>query len=464
MECRAMERIVKFIVETDYGNIPEKARQVAKNAILDWVGVTIAGSREPVAQITTSYAKRLNVIDEAGVIGGAFRTSTELAAWVNGAAGHALDYDDTFPNSVGYNFHPTVPILPAVLALGERCNSPATDVIAAYIVGIEVESRVGATIGRYNSDIGWHSTPVVGTIGAIAACANILKLNDWQVRMALGIASSMTSGLVRNFGTMTKPLHAGNAAKNGTIATLLAQDGFTANESIMEGEIGFCSMFSGGKVKELKDSDQDLGERWHIVSPGMSFKAYPCCRSTHCSIDASIHLRDVLSTDTEQIAKIICKTSPLHTKLARFHRPKSGSEGKFSIPYCIAAALLRGKVSLEDFTDEKVADSKAQALLSKVEYLYPPEYKKSSWSLAQEIVVKLDSGAEYSHKVEVPKGDPENPMTGEELLAKFRDCACLSLPQEVIEELLEMITNLERLDNITGLMDILTYGTTRRIK
>jgi len=454
-----MERIARFIAKTNYSNIPETARQVAKNAMLDWVGVTIAGSREPVAKITTSYAKRLSAIGEAGIIGGALRTSAELAAWVNGAAGHALDYDDTFPNSVGYNFHPTVPILPAVLALGERCNSPGTDVITAYVVGIEVESRLGAIIGRYNSEIGWHPTPIVGTIGAVAACANILKLNDWQVRMALGIAGSLTSGLVRNFGTMTKPLHAGNAARNGTIATLLAQEGFTANESIMEGETGFCSIFSGGKIKGLENSEQDLGERWHIVSPGISFKAYPCCRSTHCSIDASIQLRNMLSIDAEQVAKITCKTSPWHTNLARFHSPKSGNEGKFSIPYCIAVALLRGKVSLEDFTDEKVADAKAQALLSKVEYLYPAEYKKSPSSLAQEIVVKLNSGAEHSYKAEVPKGDPENPMTSQELSAKFRDCACLSLPQKLIEELLELITSLERLDNITGLMNTLTYGT-----
>lgn len=459
-----MERIAKFIAETDYGNIPEEALQVAKTAILDWAGVTIAGSREPVAQIATRYAKRLSATGEAEVIGGAFRTSAELAAWVNGVAGHALDYDDIFPSSVGYNFHPTVPILPAVLALGGKCNSTGMDVLAAYIVGIEVESRVGAAIGRYNSEVGWHPTPVVGTIGAVAACANILKLNDWQVRTALGVASSLTSGLLRNFGTMTKPLHAGSAAKNGVVATLLAQDGFTANESIMEGEAGFCSIFSGGKVNGLENNEQDLGESWHIVSPGISFKVYPCCRSTHSSIDASVHLRNVPGINADQVAKIICKTSPRHPQLARFHRPKSGNEGKFSIPYCIATALLRGKVSLEDFTDEKVADTKAQALLSKVDYLYPAEYKRSPLSLAQEVVVKLDNGAEYSYKVDVPKGDPENPMTDEELLAKFTDCARLLLPQTVIEKVLEMVINLESLDNISKLMDILTYGTIKGIR
>lgn len=455
------EKIAKFVAEADYGNIPEEARQAAKSAILDWVGVAVAGYREPGVQITKKYTNHLSATGEAGIIGGAFRTSAELAALVNGAAGHALDYDDTFPSSAGYNFHPTAPILPAVLALGQKCNSPGTDVLAAYIVGIEVESRIGAAIGRYSSKVGWHPTPVVGTIGAAAACASLLKLSDWQAQMAFGVAGSLASGLLRNFGTMAKPLHAGSAARNGVVATLLAQDGFTANEGVLEEEGGFCSIFTGGKVKGLGNNEQDLGENWHIVSPGMSFKPYPCCRSTHSSIDASVHLRNTLGIKADQAVKIICKTSPRHPQLARFHRPKSGNEGKFSIPYCIAIALLKGKVSLEDFTDEKVADIEAQALLSKVDYLYPAEYKKSPLSLAQEVVVKLNNGAEYSHRVDVPKGDPENPISEKELSAKFIDCARLSFPQKVIEKVLQMITNLESLGNIAKLMDILSYGTVR---
>jgi 2-methylcitrate dehydratase PrpD len=453
-----MERIVNFIAQTEYKNIPEEARQVAKNAIVDWVGVAIAGSGEPATRIAASYARRLKVMAEAGVIGGAFRTSTELAAWVNGAAGHALDYDDTFPSSAGYNFHPTVPVLPAVLALGQRYHSPGAVVIAAYVAGVEVESRLGAAVGRHSSEIGWHPTAVLGTIGAVAACANLLRLNHRQVRAALGIAGSLTGGLVRNFGTMTKPLHAGNAARNGVVAALLAREGFTANESIMEGENGFCRLFSGGKVTGLGDVDQDLGERWHIVSPGISFKAYPCCRSTHSSIDASFQLRNMPGLDPSQVAEIICKTSPWHTQLARFHRPKSGSEGKFSIPYCIAAALLRGKVSLEDFTDEKVADGEVQALLAKVEYLYPVEYRKSPSSLAQEVVVKLNNGAEYAYRVDLPKGEPANPLTDGELRAKFVDCAGLLLPQVVIERVLDMLTSLESLDDIFQLIDVLTVS------
>jgi len=456
MKLEGTEKVAQFIAETDFESIPKEAVGIARNAILDWVGVAIAGSNEPVTRILAGQVKRMGAIGEAGVIGKAFRTSSDLAAWVNGTASHALDYDDTIAEAAGYNFHPTVPILSAVLALGEKVGASGKDILTAYVVGIEVESRVGAATGRYTSEMGWHLTSVLGTIGAVAASARVLKLNVGQVRMALGIASSLAGGLLQNFGTMTKPLHAGNPAKNGVVAATLAQDGFTANESMMEGNFAFCSMFSGGKVSGLENKEQDLGKTWHIVSPGIALKAYPCCRSTHSSIDACLYLRNVLGADVGQVVKIICRTSPHHLNLARFHRPKSAYEGKFSIPYCIATALLRGKVLLEDFTEERVADPEAQALLSRVDYRHPEEYRRNPMSLAQEVVVQLGNGAEYSCKVDAPKGDPQNPMTDEELSAKFIDCARLSLPQVEIEKVLERVTHLESLDNISELMKILT--------
>jgi 2-methylcitrate dehydratase PrpD len=446
-----------FVAETNYKDIPQEAIHIAKRAILDCIGVTIAGMREPGPKILAEHVRDIGASAEAGIVCGGFQTSADLSAWVNGTASHALDYDDTFPSLVGYNFHPTVPILSAVLAMGEKLDASGGDVLTAYIVGIEVEARIGAAIGPHNSRIGWHPTPILGTIGAVAASANILKLNPGQIQMAMGIASSLAGGLLLNFGTMTKPLHAGNSARNGVVAALLAHDGFTANKSIMEGEFGFCSMFSGGKVKGIGDIDQDLGKTWHILSPGMSLKPYPCCRSTHSSIDASLYLKNVMGVDTGQIVKIICRTSPDHTRLARFHRPKSANEGKFSIPYCIAASLLRGKISLGDFTDEKVADPETQALLSKVDFEYPDEYIKDTMTLAQEVVVKLSNGAEYSRKVEVPKGDPESPLTDEELSAKFIDCAHLSLSQMEIEKVMEMVSGLESLGHISKLMKIITF-------
>ena len=454
----ATEKVARFIAETNYGNIPGEAVHIAKRAILDWVGVTLAGFNEPAAKIVSEQVKRIKAVGESGVICKAFQTSADLAAWVNGTASHALDYDDTFANEAGFNFHPTVTLLSAVLALGEKLKASGREILAAYIVGIEAEYRIGAAIGRYTFETGWHPTPVVGTMGAVAASARILRLNTEQARMALGIASSLAGGLLQNFGTMTKPLHAGNSARNGVLAALLAQNGFTASENIMEGNFGFCSMFSAGKLKGLGNHGEDLGKIWGIVSPGMSFKPYPCCRSTHSSIDASLYLRNVKGVDVSQIVKIVCKTSPQHLRLARFHKPKNGYEGKFSIPYCIAAALLRGKVLLKDFTEEKVMDHEAQTLLSRVDYQYPQEYKENPMSLAQEVAITLANGAEYSCKVDAPKGDVLNPMTDEELSAKFQDCTHAFLPQTENEKVLGIIHDLESLGNISELMKTVTYA------
>jgi 2-methylcitrate dehydratase PrpD len=455
------EKTARFIAGSTFEAIPKKAVDLAKDAILDWMGVTIAGSCEPAVNILTEQVKQWGGANEAGVIGRAFRTTAPLAAWVNGTASHAIDYDDTFSNAAGYNFHPTVPILPAVLALSEKCKTSAKAALAAYIVGIEVESRVGAAMGRFSSEMGWHPTPVIGTIGAVAASANLLGLNAEQVRMALGIAGSYSSGFVKNFGTMTKPLHAGNAAKNGVIAALLAQNGFTGTEKVLEGDTGFCSMFSGKKSSGPGQYDRDLGEAWHIITPGIALKAYPCCRSTHSSIDASLYLRNVMHIDPNRVVKITCITHPQHTKLARFHKPGSAYEGKFSIPYCIAVALLRGKVVLEDFTEGKVTAPEAQELLARVEFLYPEKYMNVPMTLTQEVVVKLDNGEEYSYEVPGPKGDPENPMSHEELAAKFIDCTRSYFSEGEIDKMLKMIGSLESLDDMSQLMDMVTHPTKR---
>ncbi|MFH1651046.1 MAG: MmgE/PrpD family protein, partial [Chloroflexota bacterium] len=217
------ERVSAFLSETRFEDIPAAAVRVAKDALVDWLAVALAGSRDRSTGIIGDYLKEFGARGEASVIGKGFRTTAELAALANGTIGHALDFDDTFANSTRYNLHPSTCVFPATLALIEREGLTGRDLLAAYITGMEVTYRLGKAIGHLIPKTGWHSTPVMGTMGATAAGINALHLTPEQARNALGIGASLAGGLLRNTGTMTKPMHAGNGARNGVIATLLAK-------------------------------------------------------------------------------------------------------------------------------------------------------------------------------------------------------------------------------------------------
>jgi 2-methylcitrate dehydratase PrpD len=456
----ATERIAEFAASAGFEAIPEKARAVAKNALLDWLGVTIAGSREPVSTLITEHARKAGARAEARAICQGFQTTAELAALVNGTAGHAIDFDDTFPDAVHYNIHPSVCLFPAVLALAEKHKLPGHRVLTAYVAGLEVIYRIGAAIGESSSKNGWHPTPVIGTMGAAAACVNALGLDQDRARHTLGIAASLSGGLYKNFGSMTKPLHAGNAARNGVVSAELAASGFTGNPDIFGDGFSFGRMFGDKEISELLDTEKDLGNAWKTASTGLVFKPYPSCRSTHASIDAALFLRDKHHIRTEQVSGIACEISPMHTRLARFHRPETGYQGKFSIPYCIATALRNGRVSLEDFSDEKVKAAGAQDLLKKVSFLHPEGQPASAMDLKAEITITLKTGGRYSHTVSLPKGEPENPLTDEELTRKFEICSGLVLNRNRVGQILDAVLHLEEAADLTRLFAVLAGSET----
>lgn len=449
------ERVAGFVSSLTYDDIPAEAILLSKNAVLDWLGVAIAGSKEESVQIISRYAKNSEARKEATIVCHGYMTTAELAALVNGNLGHALDFDDTFPITVHYNMHPSAAVLPAVLALAERYRLSGRKALAAYVVGMEVTYRVGAAIREYIPQSGWHPTPVIGALGAAAACANLLDLSPTQVQSALGIAASLAGGLLKNFGSMTKPMHAGNAARNGVIAAELAFLGFTANCAILDSENGFAQMFGHKKISGLMDTETDLGKEWKLVSIGLGFKPYPSCRSTHTSIDATMHLMNEFHITAGQVAEIICKISPIHTQIARFHKPETGYQGKFSIPFCVATALLKGRVSLEHFTDDNVKEAETWKLLSRVRFLHPDQADEKGMDLAAEITIHLTDGSLHSHRVSLPKGEPENPMTDAELTAKFEACSCLMLDKKDVYKILNTIRHLEKEKALIGLFKML---------
>jgi 2-methylcitrate dehydratase PrpD len=454
-EKTATEKLAEFIASTTFDKLPASAVALAKNALIDWLGVSIAGSKEPGARILADYIRKAEARKDSSVIGLGFKTTAEFAAFANGNTGHSIDFDDTNPDTAHYNMHPSTVVMPAALAVAEKYHKTGRQMLTGYVVGMETIYRVGGAIGAANSKAGWHPTPIIGSIGTAAACANLLGLNPLQTRYALGIAASLAGGLRYNFGSMTKPMHAGNAARNGVLAVELAAAGFTSNPDILDGNDSFCRMFGEGKPLEgLLGQEIGLGEEWKFVSLGIGFKYYPSCRSTHTSIDATRYIRNKYNVKPDQVAEITCKINPHHLNMAKFLKPEIGYQGKFSIPYCIVTALRNGNVILSDFADDKVKDSSTQALISKVKFI-PSVPKEGVVELGARITVRLNDGKEYSHEVTSPTGEPQNPVSDEELADKFKVCSSLVLNKKDSGRILEIVRAFETVEDLTPLLDII---------
>ena len=450
------ERIAEFIEQMSYEQLPAAAVEVSKRSILDCLGVALAGCEEDAGRIVSEYAKDTGK-PEAGVIGGGFKTSIDQAAWVNGTKAHALDYDDYFIPDHLTPYHPTVAILPAVLAVGENLHISGKKVLLSYITGFEVEARIAMVCAKQQYDLGWHTTSTLGSIGAAAAIAKMLKLNEEKIRIALGIASSLSGGLRKNFGTMTKPLHAGNAARTGVIAATLAQRGFTADRNILDSPLSFCEVLGGEAEQEVAKMNQGAKAEFYIVSPGIALKPYPSCAYSHWAIDAALDLRREVMIAPDDIVEVECQTSSGLPRVLIHSHPKTALEGKFSLEFCTAVALIDGGVSLKQFANEKVKDSVVQELIKKIKYVHPSEMGAGLIDLGGELVVKLRNGKIYSRKVDIAKGNPENPLSSDELIHKYRDCAGLSLSPEDTNKSLDLLLNLESIRDIAELMDIFTF-------
>ncbi|MFC1974704.1 MmgE/PrpD family protein, partial [Chloroflexota bacterium] len=310
-------------------------------------------------------------------------------------------------------------------------------------------------------DRGFHNTGIWGSIGAAAAASKILKLDSAHAKMALGIAASEAAGLRINFGTMTKPLHAGNAAKNGIVAALLAKKGFASSENALGGTLGFFKTFGGGEY-DMEKMTEGLGKDYLMLSPkGITIKHYPCCAATHSSIDAVLYLREEHHIKPQEVAEIECATTPLLKSVLLYHRPSKGLEGKWSLEYCIARALVSGEVRLKHFTDEQVSapEPEVQELMPRVKHVHPEELLELKDAYPPEgvkITIKLKNGQSFSHTVSEPKGFAANPLSDDELIAKYEECASLRLSRKAIERSKELLLDLERVESIGELVDIVS--------
>ena len=445
------KKVSEFVAQTTYEGLPAKAIELAKQAILDSVAVTLAGSIEPAGKICAQIAREESTSKDSSVFGQGFKTSSTQAAFANGTAGHALDYDYNFV----YMGQPTSCLAAAIFALSEKLGRNGRDFLEAYVVGFEVTTKLVCSIPDHSSKEGWHSAGTLGALGAAVACAKLLGLQVEAVRTTLGIAASMASGFIWNYGTMTKPLHAGLAARNGVLAAKLASSGFTANRSILEGAKGFHESYSRGSPYDLAVIES-LGKSFELVEREIGFKAYPCGGLTHSAVDAVLEMcTQGLSPGT--IDDIHVGVTP-HTYSKVLDKiPETGIQSKFSMGYILARAIIDGKVTLDTFTEEAIRDTSVIRLAEKVHMEVDPELEEDAeGSRPSKVRIRLKDGRTISGRVDYAKGTAKKwPLTSEELRDKFINCARRALREKAVLEAASMIEKLETLDSVAPLCRLL---------
>ena len=433
--------LAEFIADTDFTNLPAPVVEAAKIAILDGVANMVAGSVQELADIIGRYVRDAGGSPQASVIGWGYRTNPPAAAFANGVFGHCLDYEiQGFPPT-----HGTSSCLPSALALAEQHHIPGNRVITAYVLGWEIQGRLRAASAPATRP-GYHPPGLVGPLGGAAASAKTLGLDAEQTLMALGIAASRTGGLTANTGTMVKSTHPGNAARMGAEAGILAGMGYTASDEALESPVGFAAALFGGEF-DWDVATGDLGASWRLVDPGFDIKRFPAQVYMQNAIEAALNLREQNGLDPADIEQVTIR------RRGRGHsgpRPRSGLDGKFSVEYCAAAALLDGHVGIDTFTDARRFSSDMEEMLGRMRV--EPEGPESGATLA---TVVLKDGRTVSAECSAFSGSASNPMSRDQRLAKVRDCFRRALSEADTERVLDMLENLERLDDVSQLMEVL---------
>jgi 2-methylcitrate dehydratase PrpD len=461
--------VVRFIESASIASFPADVVRQGKRCLIDGFGVILAGATVRGSSIVRNYVKAIGGRPEATVFGPEpLKGPVELAALANGASGHAMDYDDTQLSTTpdrtfGLLTHPTVPALASALALSERLGVSGRQFLEAFLVGFEVECKISEAIDPDHYNRGFHSTGTVGTFAGAAAAAKLLKQPAPAIAHAVAIAASLSAGIRVNFGSMTKPFHAGRAAQNGLVAATLASDGFTGGADGLDGEWGFFQVCGGG-------ADQSriagvLGRPFTIVSPGVSVKPYPCGSLSHPSMDAMLKLVVDHDIRPETVQSIRVRAGSNILNPLRYKTAKTELEAKFCLPFLMTAIVLRRNAGIREFTDEFVSSEPVQRMMAQVETQFDAEIEAKGFDKMRSIVeVRLRDGRSWTQPSDDRyRGGPERPFTQAELHQKFADCAQLVLPNERIAQALELIERVDQLENVRELVAALTPGATRQV-
>jgi 2-methylcitrate dehydratase PrpD len=453
--------VAGFTANTRFEDVPAEVNELAKMSILDGLGLALSGSVAESGHIVRAHLEGLGgVSGESSVLGTSMRMPPRFAAFANGVAVHADDYDDTqlavAPDRVyGLLTHPTAPVLPAVLALAERDHRSGRDFLTAYQVGIEVECKVSEAINPRHYQHGFHSTATCGPIGSAAGVSNLLGLDAQKAATAFGIAASMSAGLRENFGTMTKPFHAGRAAESGVVAVDFASRGFSATDIVLEAPRGFFQAAGGGYDEQAIQGK--LGNPWNFGSPGISIKPHPCGSLTHPGMTEMLRLIRANDIKPEQVAKVSVGTNSNMPNALIHHRPHTELEAKFSMEFCMAILLLERRGGLAEFTDEVVNRGDVQAMIERVDFGVHPEAEAAGYDKMTTIIeIELNDGRKINGRADFGKGSPADPMTYDDVADKFRGCADFAKwPTANADAVVDAVRNVESIADMRELTALL---------
>ncbi|MBS1218336.1 MAG: MmgE/PrpD family protein [Proteobacteria bacterium] len=457
--------VASFVTRTQPARIPRAVTDLSKRSLLDGLGLALAGNAAESGHVVRNYLKTLGVPLDRGatVIGTALKVPPRFAAFANGIAMHADDYDDTqlavaSDRVYGLLTHPTAPALPAVLALAERDNRSGLDLLTAYQIAVEVETKLAEAINPRHYADGFHSTATFGTIGAAAGAARLLGLDAKQTAQALSLAASQAAGLRENFGTMTKPFHPGRSAESGILAAELIKLGWTAAPDALEAKRGFFNAAGGGY--DAQAIHGKLGKPWTVVMPGISIKPHPSGSLTHPGMGAMLELIRKHDIRPSQVIKVRVGTNR-HMPNTLIHRnPKNELQAKFSMEFCMAILLLDRRAGLAEFSDAVVNRPDVRRMMRKIEFGVHPQAEAAGYEKMTTIIdIALQDGRTLHGRADFGKGSPANPMSDDEVADKFRECAAWGgLPRTHGEKVIDLVFDLERLPRTRTLTRLLAVG------
>jgi 2-methylcitrate dehydratase PrpD len=468
-ELALTAEVARFVTRTQPERIPRNVMHLGKRSFLDGLGLALAGNAAESGHVVRNYLKTLGVPLDRGatVIGTAIKVPPRFAAFANGIAIHADDYDDTqlavaSDRVYGLLTHPTAPVLPAVLALAERDNRSGLDLLTAYQIAVEVETKLAEAINPRHYADGFHSTATFGAIGAAAGAARLLGLDVNQTAQALSLGASQAAGLRENFGTMTKPFHPGRSAESGVMAAELIQLGWTAAPNALEAKRGFFNAAGGGYDPAAIHGK--LGKPWTFAMPGVSIKPHPSGSLTHPGMGAMLELIHQHDIRPSQVVRARIGTNR-HMPNTLIHRsPKNELQAKFSMEFCMAILLLERRAGLAQFTDAVVRRADVQRMMKRIEFGVHPVAEAAGYEKMTTIIdIELADGRSVSGRADFGKGSPANPMSDDEVADKFRECAAWgSLPASNIEKVIDAVFHLEQLKNTCELTRLLAIAPARR--